>query len=55
MGCPDSVRVQANINRYSFKELSNKEINILKLIARQKTTAEIADMLFISPKTVSNH
>ena len=35
--------------------LSSHEINILKLIARQKTTAEIADMLFISPKTVSNH
>ncbi len=35
--------------------LSNHEINILKLISRQKTSAEIADMLFISPKTVSNH
>ncbi|MEL7533207.1 MAG: response regulator transcription factor, partial [Bacteroidota bacterium] len=36
-------------------QLSQHEINILKLIARQKTSAEIADMLFISPKTVSNH
>ncbi|HCY45200.1 MAG TPA: DNA-binding response regulator, partial [Flavobacteriales bacterium] len=27
----------------------------LKLISRKKTTSEIADMLFISPKTVSNH
>lgn len=35
--------------------LSKHEINILKLIARQKTSAEIADMLFISPKTVGNH
>jgi len=35
--------------------LSNQEINILKLIACQKTSNEIADMLFISPKTVSNH
>lgn len=35
--------------------LSNHEINILKLISRQKTSNEIADMLFISPKTVSNH
>ena len=39
----------------TFAKLSKHEINILKLIARQKTTAEIADMLFISPKTVSNH
>ena len=35
--------------------LTDHEINILKLIAKQKTTAEIADMLFISPKTVGNH
>lgn len=35
--------------------LSQQEVNILKLIAKQKTTAEIAAMLFISPKTVSNH
>lgn len=35
--------------------LSKHEINILKLISRQKTSAEIADMLFISPKTVANH
>jgi DNA-binding NarL/FixJ family response regulator len=35
--------------------LSSHEINILKLIALQKTSNEIADMLFISPKTVSNH
>lgn len=38
-----------------FDKLTEHEINILKLIALQKTTAEIADMLFISPKTVSNH
>lgn len=38
-----------------LSSLSNHEINILKLIAKQKTSAEIADMLFISPKTVSNH
>ena len=36
-------------------ELSNHEINIVKLIAQQKTSAEIASMLFISPKTVANH
>ena len=38
-----------------LSNLSNHEINILKLIARQKTSLEIADMLFISPKTVANH
>lgn len=35
--------------------LSEHEKNILRLISQQKTTAEIADMLFISPKTVANH
>lgn len=35
--------------------LSEQEINILKLIAKRKTSVEIADMLFISPKTVGNH
>ena len=38
-----------------LSNLSSHEINILKLISKQKTSAEIADMLFISPKTVSNH
>ncbi len=38
-----------------FSNLSEHEINILKLIAQQKTSIQIADMLFISPKTVSNH
>lgn len=36
-------------------QLSEQEINILKLIAQQKTSSEIASMLFISPKTVANH
>lgn len=35
--------------------LSDHEVDILRLISRQKTSAEIADMLFISPKTVANH
>ena len=39
----------------ALSRLSSHEVNILKLIARQKTTAEIASMLFISPKTVANH
>jgi len=35
--------------------LSHQEVNILKLIAKQKTSTEIASMLFISPKIFSNH
>ncbi|MEM1121717.1 MAG: response regulator transcription factor [Bacteroidota bacterium] len=48
--------IQANTPKEDpLKDLSAHEINILKLIARQKTTPEIAEMLFISPKTVANH
>ena len=36
-------------------KLSNTEKKILKLIAEQKTTKEIAGKLFISEKTVENH
>ena len=38
-----------------LERLTKHEINILKLIAQQKTSVEIASMLFISPKTVGNH
>ena len=31
------------------------EINVLKLIAKEKTTKEIAEMLFVSTKTVDTH
>jgi len=36
-------------------ELSDREIEVLKLIANGKDNAQIASDLFISPKTVKNH
>ncbi|MFA6541529.1 MAG: response regulator transcription factor [Bacteroidota bacterium] len=36
-------------------ELTTAERNILKLISEEKTSQQIADELFISPKTVENH
>ena len=36
-------------------ELSDREIEVLKLIANGKDNAQIAGELFISPKTVKNH
>jgi DNA-binding NarL/FixJ family response regulator len=35
--------------------LSKREIDVLELICAQKTTVEIADKLFISPRTVEGH
>jgi DNA-binding NarL/FixJ family response regulator len=49
------INQPSNPNKDILSQLSNHEINIVKLIARQKTSLEIADMLFISPKTVANH
>ncbi len=46
---------QKQIKNSILSTLSDHELNILKLIARQKNMDEIAEMLFISPKTVSNH
>ena len=61
----DRVYVNASLTHLMYEQaqrkhevlsnLSDHEINILKLISQQKTSSEIADMLFISPKTVSNH
>lgn len=37
------------------KQVSQSELNILRLIAKQKTTKEIADILNLSPSTIKNH
>lgn len=35
--------------------LSNREIDVVKLICQEKTNHEIADILFLSPRTVESH
>ena len=35
--------------------LSPREIEVLQLICEQKNTAQIAEILFISPRTVEGH
>ena len=42
-------------NKESKKELTLKEIDIVKLIATGLTSKEIGDKLFISPRTVETH
>jgi DNA-binding NarL/FixJ family response regulator len=41
--------------QHTFDELTNREREILELIAQGKTNAEIATLLSLSPKTVSNN
>jgi len=39
----------------SIEQLTMSEYKILKLVAKQKSSKEIANLLFISEKTVKNH
>lgn len=39
----------------SLASLSNSELNVLKLIALEKPTKEIAEMMFVTPKSVDNY
>lgn len=45
----------ANLPPQVFDELTNREREILELMARGSTNTEIAGQLAMSPKTVSNH
>lgn len=38
-----------------FPELTDRELEVLSLIAQGRNNADIADQLVISPKTVRNH
>lgn len=50
----EGVRTERRIDE-NLKDLSPREIEVIKLIGEELTTNEIADKLFISPKTVETH
>ena len=47
--------VSRHISRDPYEQLTDREREVLKLVAEGYTTQEIADMLVISPKTVEGH
>jgi len=40
---------------FDFSIFTRSEMNVLKLIAKEKTSKEIAEMLFVSAKTIDSH
>ncbi len=50
-----SVTVYEEANLHDLKALSARELEVIKLIAQEFSSSEIAERLFISPGTVENH
>lgn len=46
---------QPEAQRQIFQALSRREVEVLELIAQKKKNREIADVLFLSERTVKNH
>lgn len=51
----DLLKSLTDLSSEKLKVLSPREMEILELISRSMTNEEIADKLFISPKTVKTH
>ncbi len=49
------LNMQMNESKIDLSTLTKTEFNILRLIAQNKTSPEIADILFVSKKTIENH
>lgn len=48
-------KVETERQRTAFRDLSDRELEVLALVAQGKSNAEIAEILTLSPVTVRNH
>ncbi|WP_199119189.1 response regulator transcription factor [Pedobacter sp. ASV28] len=52
---PFNSMAKKKISRFSAQLLTKREVQVLKLICRQYSSVEIAERLFLSPRTVEGH
>lgn len=52
---PFNTMAKKKISRFSVQLLTKREVQVLKLICRQYNSVEIAERLFLSPRTVEGH
>lgn len=51
----DFINKKVVIPSFNTSDLSDQEIKIVQLICQEKTSQEIADILFVSKKTIESH
>lgn len=51
----DFINKKVVISSFNTSDLSDQEIKIVQLICQEKTSQEIADILFVSKKTIESH
>lgn len=49
------IKAQSSSEKGSLESLTPAERRVLRLIAQYKTTQEIAEILFVSPRTIESH
>ena len=51
----DYRQMQGRVSQEPYNQLTDRERDVLKLVAEGYTTLQIADMLVVSPKTIEGH